>query len=123
MTSWRTVRFHLENILRMKIPPTLSVLGRCWSLPRTSTPGWPPPRRQTPSLVCACLGDAGACQEHLLPDGLHLPGRLHLSSVRHSPLSRRGQHRERELLPGRGGHHLVPREEEGQASSRGEADG
>merc|ERR1719482_839992 len=53
MTSWRTVRFHLVNLLRMKILPTLSVLGRCWSLPRTSTPGWPPPPRQTPSLACA----------------------------------------------------------------------
>merc|ERR1719186_660298 len=53
MTSWRTVRFHLVNLLRTKIPPIFSVLGRCLSLPRTSTPGWPPPPRPTPSLACA----------------------------------------------------------------------
>merc|ERR1719508_26543 len=59
MTSWRTVRFHLVNLLRTKILPTLSVLGRCSSLPRTSTPEWPPPPRQTPSLACDTLLSLG----------------------------------------------------------------
>merc|ERR1712114_28269 len=60
MTSWRTVRFHLVNILRTKILPTLSVLGRCLSLPRTSTPGWRPPPRQTPiSRLCDTLLSLG----------------------------------------------------------------
>merc|ERR550519_2015890 len=66
-------------------------------------------------------------EDHLLPYGgnpycVQRPAGEHQEALRHPPRPGGGQRRERELRPGRGGPHLLPREEEGQAALLHEGD-